>query len=661
LATAVILIIGGVVTAAVTDLSDGYGNTQLRSFSSIAAVKKYIVEARRKADARYSYKSGGLLGGGEYFDSAPAPSAESDSSQADSSGGGHSVTNSQVEGVMESDVVHTDGTYIYTLSYYNLYIARLADFSTALNLEYANFFPSEMYLLEDSNLLVILGGENGAVYGGGYADDAYYEGMSCGFWRANTEAVKVYDLGKLLSIPVDTDGRPVNDADADGALIRELKFENTYSSASRLIDGKLYWLLNAYSYMYYNADGTQDVFLPSYYDSASGETKELPASNIYASPDNGDEFNYSVIAGVDILNGGAEVNAYFGSVQTVYASKKAFYITFSTYRNQRLFSLGYDVLGILRFEINGIKLDYKGMNTASGTVLNQFGMDEYVYADGNDKGKAFFRIATTYAGESFVTVFDSDMKRVGRLDGLGKPGETIYSVRFEGVRAVVVTYMNTDPLYLIDLTDPRAPKQAAALEIPGVSDYMQFLKVNTDFVFAVGRSAGGFALSRMKVSLFDIGTAGAVSEKAYFEIKGEENASYDYSYSEATYNYKAILYFMPAGRNIEIFGLPVSQSYSNYDNGTYTYGSKDALYYYIIDSDGEITQTPVEYNSKSFVTDDGYGYSYVYNDSLRRSVIADDYLYLIGRVGIERYSLDASYVPYGAGELLEIPLNADRH
>lgn len=43
----------------------------------------------------------------------------------------------------------------------------------------------------------------------------------------------------------------------------------------------------------------------------------------------------------------------------------------------------------------------------------------------------------------------------------------MYSARFVGDRAYLVTYKNMDPLYSIDLSDPANPKALGCIKIPG--------------------------------------------------------------------------------------------------------------------------------------------------------------------------------------------------
>jgi hypothetical protein len=47
-----------------------------------------------------------------------------------------------------------------------------------------------------------------------------------------------------------------------------------------------------------------------------------------------------------------------------------------------------------------------------------------------------------------------------RPGALGHAGEQVYAVHFAGPQAYVVTFRRTDPLYVLDLSDPADPKAA---------------------------------------------------------------------------------------------------------------------------------------------------------------------------------------------------------
>src|SRR6185436_2056678 len=97
------------------------------------------------------------------------------------------------------------------------------------------------------------------------------------------------------------------------------------------------------------------------------------------------------------------------------------------------------------------------------------------------------------------------------------PGEQIYSVRFLGDRAYMVTFKTVDPLFVIDTSNPKSPKILGRLKIPGYSNYLHpydethiigFGKevdesIDKDKVHSPG-AVYYTAIQGMKVSLFDV-------------------------------------------------------------------------------------------------------------------------------------------------------------
>jgi len=90
----------------------------------------------------------------------------------------------------------------------------------------------------------------------------------------------------------------------------------------------------------------------------------------------------------------------------------------------------------------------------------------------------------------------------GRLNGLG-PGERIYAVRYLGDLATVVTFRETDPLYVLDLGDPAAPALLGELKVPGFSTYLH--PVGDDRLLAIGQDADSRGrVTGLQLSLFDL-------------------------------------------------------------------------------------------------------------------------------------------------------------
>ena len=111
--------------------------------------------------------------------------------------------------------------------------------------------------------------------------------------------------------------------------------------------------------------------------------------------------------------------------------------------------------------------------------------------------------APTQSSVVALRVEGTDLVEVGRVDGLG-PDEDIQSVRFLGDTAHVVTFRRTDPLYVVDLADPTAPRVLGELKIEGFSSYLHPLA--GDRLLGVGQDADpATGVTRgLQVSTFDV-------------------------------------------------------------------------------------------------------------------------------------------------------------
>jgi len=105
-------------------------------------------------------------------------------------------------------------------------------------------------------------------------------------------------------------------------------------------------------------------------------------------------------------------------------------------------------------------------------------------------------------------------------------GENLYATRFAGDKAYAVTFRQTDPLWVIDLSDSAKPSIAGHIEVPGWSTYIEPLG---DLLFAIGVDSG-----RVEASLFD------VANPAKPTLASRIQLSQSWGYSEALYNEKAL-------------------------------------------------------------------------------------------------------------------------
>lgn len=473
----------------------------------------------------------------------------------------YSTTNVQVQGVDEADVVKTDGEYIYQVNRGRVVVAKAypADSMEVVDtIEFsdANMNPQELYV--DAKHMVVIGttyGEINILNRTDGAETYIYPPMHR---FISTKAI-VYDIADKKNI----------------TKLREVELEGNYAS-SRKIGSSLYlvanknigyWIMQKGYPEKYQANESLPVdesavekyrdmqLIPSYSDTATG-SGYLPVdfSKMYYFPDCAQP-NFMTIAVLDLEkeNQKAAVSAYLGAGENIYASTQNLYIAATKRSYDRMTISANDTAGIAKKRIGpvlGIQADtmvYKfslGAGTVTylckgevpGTILNQFSMDE--------NGK-YFRIATTSnaaalrAGNSTnnVYVLNDTLGISGKLEDLA-PGERIYSVRFMGDRAYVVTFKKVDPLFVIDLKDAANPKVLGALKIPGYSDYLHPYDENHIIGFgkdtvAVKENAYYMGL---KMAIFDV--SDVTSPKEMFTEKiGDRGTE-----SELLRNHKALLF-----------------------------------------------------------------------------------------------------------------------
>ena len=216
---------------------------------------------------------------------------------------------------------------------------------------------------------------------------------------------------------------------------------------------------------------------------------------------------------------------------------------------------------IQKITVDGTKIFYHGSGEVEGRLLNQFSLDEN---NGN------LRIATQTSfwvlGEGSkrytnVFVLDEDLEILGSIEKLAED-ETMYSSRFLGDRLYLVTFEQIDPLFVIDLSEPKQPRVEGKLKIPGFSTYLH--PYGDTYLIGVGKETeqkedGRVVTTGVKVSLFDINDMRDPKEADKVVI-GDQWTS-----TPIAYEHKAFL-FDPKSR---ILAIPVQKGITNDDSKYY--------------------------------------------------------------------------------------------
>jgi Beta propeller domain len=198
------------------------------------------------------------------------------------------------------------------------------------------------------------------------------------------------------------------------------------------------------------------------------------------------------------------------------------------------------------------------LGSVPGYILNQFSMDHI-----NQNDVDYLRVATstqsiwapnaegiwenTANSTSQVSILQFNdgaagaMPMVGKITDLGKPGEQIYSVRFIGDKGFVVTFLQTDPFYTLDLSDPTNPQVAGELEIPGYSSYLHPAGENA--IIGVGQAAdANGTITGLQISLFDVSDFSNPVRVQNLEVSSRNSSMSSGASSEAEYDHKALRY-----------------------------------------------------------------------------------------------------------------------
>ena len=204
---------------------------------------------------------------------------------------------------------------------------------------------------------------------------------------------------------------------------------------------------------------------------------------------------------------------------------------------------------LYKFDLTAGDAPLVAMGSVAGMTLDQFSLDEH---DG------LLRIATTDGfgdgASNAVTVLAAAAGRleaVGSVSGLAR-GERIYSVRFAGNRGYVSTFRQIDPLFVIDLSTPTAPRVTGELKVPGYSTHLMplddthLLGVGRDVDPITGRDAG------LQLSIFDVGDPAAPKRSATYTFVGGDWGSW----SPASWDHHALGWFAEQG----ILALPVQET-----------------------------------------------------------------------------------------------------
>lgn len=549
-----------------------------------------------------------------------ANTMEAKDSSSGGQGGDYSTTNNQVAGVDEADIVKTNGTHIFSISENNVVIVNVEDpkqMKEEKKISFAqDFYPTQL-LLSDQTLMVI--------------------GQKNIFRTLEMESTKLMDS---MSLPMDSMTTvffyDISNP-ASPKLTREIATEG-YMNGARLTNNTLYYVTTVYPKFWMIEENEDAELRPFTYDSKSDkEAKPMNYDNIAILPSSM-EGNYSIISAIDVSNpveNALKTKGYLGGSEQLYMSKDSLYLTSTIYEQNNsnakkmIWNPGEMDTEVFKFALNDTSVQFIASSRLTGTILNQFSMDEY---------NGYFRTVTTKGNswdenkvsENNLFILDEQMKTVGSITGLAKD-ERIYSARFMGDKAYMVTFKETDPLFVIDVAKPTAPKVLGELKIPGFSNYLHPLDENHLIGFGyetiVDTQFGGkqpiIMTAGMKVSLFDVSDF-AKPKELDTEIIGDQG-----TYSPIQYDHHALFQHSEKG----LYGFPISI----YEKGKeYAEFKQDgALVYEITPENGIVLKG-------NLLNPENPAQEYEeWEKSIQRMIYVEDSLYTIAMKEIKSYNLNS--------------------
>ncbi|OPY34078.1 MAG: Beta propeller domain protein [Methanomassiliicoccales archaeon PtaU1.Bin124] len=491
-------------------------------------------------------------------------------SQAEASGSTtYTKTNTQVAGVDEMDSIETDGIHIYIATRDRVNIVKAAPADAMSNVG--------VIMVKD---LIKTSAESWY-----YVDGIFLTGDEL------VVMISIYDYGKgegvysLYDYYYGYQARTVlcllDVSDPSAPALVDAKGISGYLLSARLHDGVAYLITEQ---SIWDGHGTAMPVIWS-----GGSYSNEPVSSIRYDPNATDVRSYTNVLSFRLSDHEANVTSVlmgYGSV--IYATGENIYVTSTVWGTTGNWAFSDPTTTIYRLHLDGLIVTPNGIGQVPGSPLNQFSMDEH---DGH------LRIATNsgwQSGENMVFVMDGTMNVIGELRGIAM-NETIRAVRFMNDTLYLVTFFQTDPLFIIDLSDPTHLIVLGELVMPGFSSYLQDL--GNGLLIGVGWENG-----TLKLSLYD------VSDPAEPKILSNIITP-AWAYSEAQYDHHAFMYDAATGT----IGIPVWTYGQNGQGGAFIYRLEDRSLTF-----------------KGMVQSD--------NSTSARCLLIDDHLYTISSTTVSSWS-----------------------
>jgi inhibitor of cysteine peptidase len=577
-------------------------NVQLKKFVSCDSMDSVLSEYFRKQlfSQISGYGDGGIYPGLERMNDgliAPTNSdvsspAMAEMSKSSVSGGGEvfmSQTNVQIEGIDESEVVKTDGKYIYYVSntpdqdgFQYVYIASAvpsSELSLVKRIKLPSTYSNLSLYLSDGKLTILANKWN----------NNYRPPVSL-ISRGNSSEtiVVVYDV-TVPSKPVLDQYYSVSgnlsqsrrNGDFLYVLSQDFITLNTWgyrgvfdkASIQKYIDTEFRYdtLLPQVVEVKRNTNGTSNLPWKGKNLPYSFQKSSIPCEEIeYLLPEKPDNLSFLTLSIIPLSwKWKIQKKVIYGDASQFFMSLDSLYIVSNYWQQGGDFACPMNARCMMpffrseqnslihKFRMNKDKVDYVYTVLTPGTPLSQYAMNErdgVLYT-------AHQRDMMTNGVDLFA--IDANGKLLSKIENIG-PNERFQSSRYIGNRLYLVTFEQVDPLFVIDTTDPKKMKVLGELVMPGYSTYLHPYDAN--HLIGIGYDTktntwGGTSNAGIKIDLYDV-TDVSVPKQKFSKVFGGIG-----SHSDALSNPRALVWDA-TNKNLLLPVQLLDQNITTYENLT---------------------------------------------------------------------------------------------
>ncbi len=487
--------------------------------------------------------------------------AENSSPKESSGSKDYGKTNQQEAEVEEADIIKNDGRYLYQVVFEDrtgrqaVQIADTRDgLKEASRIEEFDHEIQQIYVWKDSLVVVESGWvnevqekdkESGNFLDSvkGVVDEMFSYGPGEDYREMSYSKIHIYNIEDRKN----------------PELYHTFTLKGTYRD-SRISDGYLYFFTACNAYRP-RLEKDYQAYIPE----VDGEP--LAPEKIYL-PEDTKTAAYLVMASINMEQPDqfTDTTAIVTGADRFYVSQNSIYVTDSMYVDYGTEGKQSDSTRIFRFSYQNGIMKKEAEGTVKGILLDDMAMNEY---------KGYLRMVTTVESQNVqevkdditgevigndgidvetsnsLYVLDENLKTAGKIENLAKD-ERIYSARFMGNAGYFVTFRQTDPLFSVDLSNPKKPKVLGELKISGFSEYLHFYGENLLLGIGMEADEETGATDGMKLSMFDISDPSDVKEQSKLMLP--------YDYAMALYDYKSV--FIDTDKNL--FGFSAEDYEEDY-------------------------------------------------------------------------------------------------